>query len=434
MKSILNFILSSLEAVVLVRDYPLKSQLTNRDRLALVVKLFLERLQIWRSQEHEIRSLICMPADERVLVPVLLGLLQEIQRTQANIRVSAVYPKASNPVFVEQLRAAGCNIEHQLVGILKPCIHPHNKLVLFCLDHRLFHKFHARGVTASETLQKFGVKTASIQHGGTRKDSVEGLASTASEKILIWGERVQRELISHYQVSPERIRLVGNHLHDRIHALDRSKILSKLDELHPQFSAHLDAKKVILLATCLHTEYADRANEQEMYKTYMHHLYDNLDFSQVCLIIKMHPADQTNPNIYRDCIPHALESTNAICIVESHQTALDVYSLLYISDLLITRASTVAEEALLLNKKVVAFDIDAAGPSKAYRHLEDYGRYRTAYVSSESSLRHVVQDSLFQRPTETESLDYNLERELAYALDGNSMQRTVAELLHQLAA
>jgi hypothetical protein len=434
MKSILNFILSSLEAMVLVRDYPLKSQLTNRDRLALVVNLLLERLQFWRSKTPEIRALICTPTDERVLVPVLLGLLREIQQSQANIKISAVYTKASNPIVVEQLKAAGCTIDHQLVDILKPCIHPSNKLVLFCLDHRLFYKFHARGVTASDTLQTFGVKTASIQHGGTRKDSVQGLASTASDKILVWGERVQRELISHYQVSPERIRLIGNHLHDRIHALDRSKILSKLDELYPQFSAHIDAKKVILLATCLHTEYADRANEQEMYKTYMQHLYDNLDFSQVCLIIKMHPGDQTNPNVYQECIPHALESTNAICIVESHQTALDVYSLLYISDLLITRASTVAEEALLLNKKVVAFDIDEAGPSKAYRHLEDYDRYKTAYVSSESSLRHGVQDSLFQQPTETKSLDYNLERELTYALDGNSMQRTVTELLHQLAA
>ena len=138
MKSILNFILSRLEAMVLVRDYPLKSQLTNRDRLALVVNLFLERLQFWRSKTPEIRSLICTPTDERVLVPVLLGLLREIQQSQANIKISAVYTKASNPIFVEQLKAAGCTIEHQLVDILKPCIHPHNQLVLCCLDHRLF--------------------------------------------------------------------------------------------------------------------------------------------------------------------------------------------------------------------------------------------------------------------------------------------------------
>ena len=42
-------------------------------------------------------------------------------------------------------------------------------------------------------------------------------------------------------------------------------------------------------------------------------------------------------------------------------TDLDVYSLLYIADLLITRASTVAEEAVLMGKKVIAFDLIELG-------------------------------------------------------------------------
>lgn len=432
MKSVLNRILSSLEALALYQDYPLKARLTFSERISLVAKLFIERSQFWKTQTPEIRALVCTPTDERVLVPVLFGLLQEKQRSQAKLKVSAVIPKTLNPTLKDQLKEAGCQVEDQLCDILVPCIQPQNKLALFCLDHRFFYQSHARGVDASDTLQHFGVKTASIQHGGTRQDSVQGLASTASEKIFVWGERVYRDLVAQHGVPADRVRLVGNHLHDRLQSIDRAQVLRELKEFCPQFWTEACTKKVILLATCLHTEYADRANEAELYKTYMQYLYQNLDFSQVCLMIKMHPGDQRDPNLYQTYIPEQLQQSNSICIIEPQQTNLDIYALLQITDLLITRASTVAEEALLMNKKVIAVDVDEHGPSSAYHHLEEYGSYKTVYISSEDGLKQAVQTALFEPSNSEQKSDYNLEREFTYALDGKSLQRTVDELLQQL--
>lgn len=388
------------------------------------MKLLLARSQFWKAPQPEIRALICTPTDERVLVPVLLGLLEK-----PLLKVTAVIPKTLNPHLKQQLRDAGCRVEEHLSDILMLCIRPEHTLGLFCLDHQLFYTAHARGVDAAETLKQFGVKTASIQHGGTRQDSVQGLASTTSERILVWGARVYRELIHQYEVPPERIRLVGNHLHDRILTIDSHRVLEDLKQFSPSFWSEVCQKKVILLATCLHTEYRDRPNETELYKAYMQYVYENLDFSQVCLIIKMHPGDQRDPNLYRDAIPDSLKHSNAICIVEPQQTNLDVYALLHLSDVLMTRASTVAEEALLMNKKVIAVDVDAAGPASAYHHLEEYGSYRTVYLSAESDLKQAVQDALSEP---CHSSNYDLESEFTHILDGNSLQRTVNALLQEL--
>jgi len=428
MKSVLNRILLRLESIVLFSDYPLRACLSFSERLWLIVKLLIERSQFWRSTTPEIRALLCTEADERVLVPVLIGLLKE----KPHLKVSAVIPQPRNLALKHKLKQAGCQVEHSLPDILKPCVHPQNKLALFCLDHRFFYSIHARGVNASNTLQKYGVKTASIQHGGTRKDAVQGLATTASDKIFVWGERVYRELIEQYHVPVDRLRLVGNHLHDRIHFLDRDQILQELKAFSPQFWSEACTKKVILLATCLHTEYGDRPNEAELYQRYMQHLYQQLDFSKVCLVIKMHPADQRNPNLYQTYLPEALQQFSSICMIEPQQTNLDVYALLYISDLLITRASTVAEEALLMNKKVIAFDVDDQGPASAYHHLEQYGSYKTVYFAEQHGLADAVHTALFDPSDTANTSSYDLAREFTYALDGNSLQRTVTELLQQL--
>lgn len=428
-KSILNSVLEVGESLVLCKNYPLRSQLTSRGRITLIFQLLLERIHFRTRAESEIRALICTVTDERLLLPILLRLLDEINTAGKRIKVSLVVIKPLNQSTKDELLQKGCQIETDLACILKPCIRPQGKLVLFCLDQRLF-KAHARGVAAADTLKKFGVKTVSIQHGGTRKDAVEGLASSASNTILIWGQRVFRQLTRQYNVQPERLRIVGNHLHDRIKLLDKENIFRQISQVYPSFFSTIKNKKIVLLATCLHSEYADRNNEQALYKTYIQHLYQSLSFSEVCLVIKMHPGDQTAPNLYREFIPSNLPK-DSILIVEPAQSSLDVYSLLHISDLLITRASTVAEEALMMQKKVVAFDLDQFGPSQAYQHLEEYETYKTVYLTPEFTLGKVVTQMLTESPAQRQQSS-NIENELTYALDGKSMNRTINEILQLL--
>jgi CDP-glycerol glycerophosphotransferase (TagB/SpsB family) len=123
-----------------------------------------------------------------------------------------------------------------------------------------------------------------------------------------------------------------------------------------------------------------------------------------------------------------------MAIIEPEVTELDIYKLLLISDLLLTRCSTVAEEALLANKKVVAFDLFPEGPSKGYKHLEEYGRYTTAYAKPKEQLATVISQALFSPPDSTSEHPFHetIVRDITYALDGQSTARAVDTILQEL--
>jgi hypothetical protein len=272
----------------------------------------------------------------------------------------------------------------------------------------------------------FSVKTISIQHGGSREEMVSGLATSASDIVLVWGRRVFRELVQKHRVDQRKLRLVGNPLHDKIVSLDREKIISRIEGHYPGFHKESSTKKIVVLATCLHYEYKDCENEQEMYVQYLRHLYESLDFSRMFLFIKPHPEDPNNP-LYAQLIPpHHVQSVR---IVDSGVTDFDVYSLLHIADLFITRASTVAEEALLMGKKVIAFDLIKSGPSKYYKHLEAYGYYHTVYASPQNALRDTISAALLSESNYKHDIAIG---DFTYLLDGKSTDRAVDEIIDQV--
>lgn len=381
----------------------------------------------------EVSFFLYSKACQRLLIPLLLNLLQqpEVKENKCKINLivlDGVHQLRLNSSTIKQLKTLGCSVETDYFSLIRACQQPKYKLVVLCLDHRVAYKFHKCGVDTVDKLKEFSVKTISIQHGGTREDSVKELASSASDIIMVWGKRVWKELIYKHGVNSKRVRLVGNPLHDRLTSLSREEILNKLVEIYPQLRQHLPNKQVILLATCLHTEYRDYENEQELYQEYIRHVYQSLDFSQVLLLIKMHPLDKKDPNLYRQAAQDYPD--NSIIVIEPEMTELDVYRLLFISDLLLTRCSTVAEEALMTGKSVVAFDLFPSGPSKGYKHLEEYGSYTTAYASPEQGLKESITTALFS--SYNSNTKQNIEEEITYKLDGNSTNRAVDEILARL--
>jgi CDP-glycerol glycerophosphotransferase (TagB/SpsB family) len=284
-------------------------------------------------------------------------------------------------------------------------------------------------VDTVDKLRSCSVKTATIQHGGTRADSVHELSSAASDSILVWGKRVERDLLR-YGVAPDRIKVVGNPLHDRFKHLHREQALQTFKQLYPNMQHQLETKKVVLLATCLHSEYRGRDQEQQLYQTYLQHIYQSLDFDKVLLLIKMHPLDKKEPNPYQTAIsdPKVLEST---IIIGADVAELDIYQLLILSDVLLTRASTVGEESLILGKKVIAFDLFPDGPSAGYQHLSEYGSHTTVYAEPPERLREAIEQALLLPPVDTQN-QANIVADLTCALDGQSTQRALGVLLEQV--
>ncbi len=427
--------LEPLEFAILSNYYfSLQKYLKFSDKFKLIRKYLLFRVSPNPLDvQPEVSFLLYSKACERLLIPLLVNLLQrpEVRENKCKINLivlNGVHQLRLNPSTIEQLNSLECPVQTDYFSLIRACQQPKNKLVVLCLDHRLSYKFHKCGVDTVDKLKEFSVKTISIQHAGTHEDCVKELASSASDTIMVWGKRVWRELIHKYGVDSKRVRLVGNPLHDRLTLLNRKKILNKLVEIYPQFKHPPPQKKIVLLATDLHAQYREYENEQELYQEYIRNVYQSLDFSKVLLLIKMHPLDKKKPNLYRQAAQDYPE--NSIIIIEPEVTELDVYRLLFISDLLLTRCSTVAEEALMIGKKVVAFDLFPSGPSKGYKHLEEYGSYTTAYASPQKALKESIATVLLS--SSHENKNQNIEEKITYCLDGNSTNRAVNEILKQL--
>jgi hypothetical protein len=429
--------LTPVEQALLGKDYfSLQDYLSFSDRFKVVQRSWWQKwLPSPESNKPEISFVLYSKACERLLVPLLARLLKQQNVQSGEIRVNCIVLENIHQLRLttqtrQQLTALNCEIQTTYLSLIRACHAPKNKLVVVCLDHQSQYEFHKCGVDTVNHLKATGVKTVCIQHGGTRSDSVAELSSSASDLILVWGRRVEREMHLLHHLPPERVRAVGNPLHDRLMTLDIDKTRALLTAQYPHLQDSFTGKKILLLAACLHTEYRGYGDEGQLYRTYIRHLYNSLDFSKVLLLVKMHPLDSKAPNLYQEAAAE-LPNSSGICIIEPEQVELDVYGLLSISDLLLTRCSTVAEEALMLGKPVIAFDLFEQGPSIGYKHLEEYGSYRTVYASPTDALKREVEEVLFT-PTSLGRSQADIIADLTLALDGNSTDRGVNVLLEQV--
>jgi hypothetical protein len=430
-------LLKRLEIFLMAGHYfPVQESLSVANRIKLLLKYLIFRITPESfGAGYEISFFIYSKSCERMLLPLILGLLRRAE-LKGKIKVhviviESIYHLELASSNIEQLQRLGCRLESDHLSLIRACRRPAGKLAVMCLDHRRIYSYHYCGVDTADRLRNFSVKTLSMQHGGTRADSIEDLASAACDTLLIWGERACRELTRRHGVDPLRVRVVGNPLHDRLSSIDREQVLRKLLNRHPLLKERLPNKKVALLATCLHSEYEMFEDEEAMYDAYVKHICGSMDFSQAVLIIKMHPLDKRSPNLYLRAARDACEH-GSVFIVEADDADLDVYCLLSISDFLITRASTVAEEALLLGKKVIAFDMLPEGPSREYRHLSDYGDYTNVYAEPANALSLALSESLARTRPAEKPTSRNVEADLTYRLDGNSVHRAVNEILREL--
>ena len=195
---------------VLISDYPFstdKSELSFLERITILWGCLLRRIAGPRvGRSYEISALVYSQADKRMLIPIVLRILKRSDLNKRKIRVNLVLHMPMTPSelghnIVEQLNSLGCNVAENKFSLIEACIRPRGKVVLICLDHRRFYEYHKTGVDTADILRRFSVKTISIQHGGSRDDMVAGLATFASDIMLLWGRRVFRELVQFEWIS-----------------------------------------------------------------------------------------------------------------------------------------------------------------------------------------------------------------------------------------
>ncbi|MCH6256974.1 hypothetical protein MLD52_10475 [Puniceicoccaceae bacterium K14] len=206
---------------------------------------------------------------------------------------------------------------------------------------------HQWGNTATTWANSLGKRTMCIQHGGIKHSSMKQLSLSPSPEIIAWSEASATILTEKYGRTTPPPHIVSPP------CLPKPPPLQQIDHNH------------ILLATCLHTEYgADKAS----YDQFLHDIFDSLEQSSFTLSICMHPRDKTSPNQYKDVLKHYPILNKRTEIFSSNDNRF--YTVLAKSGTLLTRASTAAEEAAALGRKVILYDIESKSVRFEYDFLE----------------------------------------------------------------
>ncbi|OAD46138.1 UDP-N-acetylglucosamine 2-epimerase [Polaribacter atrinae] len=288
---------------------------------------------------------------------------------------------------------------------------------IICLDFVLFYKSHFKGVDFIRFLKSKKAKTTCIQHGGCQDDNIKGQITSTSDYQIVFGKIIYDELVFGGR-KVKNTYLTGNPNHDKV-------------SLQNNLSSSLKAKvinkrKIILVATCLHTEYNYKENPEVYYIDYITNIYKSIDFTNCFLIVKMHPQDSVNPNIYENVMKDLKLSLNNIQFIYPNDRVFSVYDYIKISDLVISRSSTVIEEALLLGKNIIAYDLFEDGPSIHYSKLEKYEQYKKI-VETEINLKKAI-EYFINKKVDYKKHKSDMVENFTYKLDGESLQRVVNAL------
>jgi hypothetical protein len=189
------------------------------------------------------------------------------------------------------------------------------------------------------------IPTLVIQHGVTGHPM--GYVPVTSDKMAVWGEIAKNWLVNH-GVNSDKLVITGNPKFDD---LSRKEIDPKKSTIYDELK--LDSKKgVFVFATQPPlVGFISRETEKANELVFRALLKAMEEFPDKQLVVKLHPID--DGKLVRRIAGEQKAKMN-IVITKN----VNLYDLLRVSDLLITIDSTVALEAMLLNKPVVLINLD----------------------------------------------------------------------------
>ena len=266
---------------------------------------------------------------------------------------------------------------------------PTSACVFFsCLDFKKYSVSHRLGISAVNLMNSFGVKTVCLQHGGKRSDNLSGMTTSCSSKLLVW-DSATKKILKDELSSVQDIFIFGNPLW--------SESLGKLESKAKYFKTD---KIKVLVATCLHTEYDSLQNSAAHYEKYVADLSDAFkNDNKFEIVVKPHPVDRERElNIYKKYFSHI-------------EISGSVYDLLRDCDIVLSRASTVMEEGLMIGKKVIGFDPVKDGPLHLYSYLFNEEGFKATFSGEE--LRAEIKNLGDQKFTQEVQVPQDLEMKWA---------------------
>ncbi len=257
------------------------------------------------------------------------------------------------------------------------------------------------GRAAVLTARVQGVPTLHLQHGIMADWLL--WQKVHSDRIAVWGEENRRALVE-AGVAPGRIAVTGNPAFDRLAQGVEPERMERVRR-----SLRLEAGRPLLLVTTQNDSFAASRRQIEAV------VVAAREFPALQIVVKLHPADAFAPyqRLQRE-----------LAGVDLHLTQhSDLAALLALSDLLVTRFSTTALEAMLQGKPVIVLNF--SGQPDPLPYVE---RGAALGVRDPSALPGAIRAVLEDEPTRRRLREgmARFVRDYAYRLDGRAGERVLA--------
>lgn len=230
------------------------------------------------------------------------------------------------------------------------------------------------------------------------------------DKTLVYGEYYRNMFVNLGSYPPQSVVTTGTYKFDQIMTILQSKsvISSKIKKRLEM----PDGYKVILWTTQCHgMSDSENINNLSCVLRTINQLKDSI------LIIKQHPAE---PPFYRNLIKKYMAIYNSRVILAPQD--IDIISLILTSDIMITKNSTTAIEALLLEKPVVVLNL--SGEPDIVNYVKEGV---ASGVYHEQDLLDAIKDGLVkEKKIQNRKLDYC--NDYLDGLHGNAAQKMIIEI------
>ena len=255
-----------------------------------------------------------------------------------------------------------------------------------------------------------GINTLAIQEGLYEIPSFHHMFN--SKRIALQGEEVKNDFLKS-GVEEGRLVVTGAPLYDFIK--DSVRIRKEANNFKYLQKYGIDLKKgLIVFASQPHNKNLYKIEEKR--RILMGLKMAMASFPDSMLVVKLHPYERYeelgNSILEKDC------DKNMVVVKD-----INIFDLIYICDLLITKSSTCALEAILLDKLVMTINLGAAPDPFPYAdHNVALGVYREEDIMP--SLRRILYDG-----NTKEKLRENRSKfieKFAYRLDGNATDRILS--------
>lgn len=265
------------------------------------------------------------------------------------------------------------------------------KIPVIAIQHGVIHKHHKGYIYPTEYISKTGsvcspfcpIPNITAVYGSYHKDLLTTYSAYPKEKIVVTGQ-------PRYDV-----------LFNMDGKYSKEKFISKYN---------INSKnKIILWTTQCHviSDKENKNNFKAMFETLQ-------NLKDVTLIIKQHPGEGKK---YTKMIKAALKDYNLNIVITSKSS--DIYEQLYVCDVMVTKNSTTAMEAVALNKPVIVLNL--SGETDVIGYVTE-GVALGVY--NERDLTPTIEKLLKDDSKLAENRDQYIEKYL-YKIDGKSTERIV---------